>query len=230
MAASPALGREWTDVTGEFQTEADMVSADATRVLLRKPDGQEISVALSRLCAADYLFVSEFLRASGVQSVSVPQPQMSEQYFNPFDPPADLVEETKAKGAIDFSYKMLLEDDRISTDIFRSISKVISDEKKKPWHFPALALIGGSIWVLSSLWFIYIAFNVSAGWGFGQLVADFLSCLLGFPGIVFAAIVLSKNPLEARGPFLIKLVGFLICAAAPFFIPSSEIPPPPSLY
>ena len=55
--ATAAVGGEnyrvWTDATGKFKIEATIVEQDATKVVLRKRNGETISVPLSKLSADD---------------------------------------------------------------------------------------------------------------------------------------------------------------------------------
>jgi len=55
--AAFAKERMWTDATGEFQVSAELVDVDGNRVVLRRPDGQQIDVPLERLSAADRAFI-----------------------------------------------------------------------------------------------------------------------------------------------------------------------------
>ncbi len=53
--------RTWSDSTGKFKVEAELVSAQDGKVQLRKVDGKEITVPLKRLTEADQAFVKESL-------------------------------------------------------------------------------------------------------------------------------------------------------------------------
>lgn len=48
-----AGARTWKDASGKFEIEAEFVSADSTMVVLKKADGTEVEIALSKLSAAD---------------------------------------------------------------------------------------------------------------------------------------------------------------------------------
>jgi len=58
-AAQPGLAREWTDATGKFKIEAELIAVRNDKVILEKPDGSVITVPLDKLSAAD----QEFLRS-----------------------------------------------------------------------------------------------------------------------------------------------------------------------
>lgn len=49
--------RVWTDSTGKFTVEADLIQCDDESVVLRKPSGEEIEVSLLRLSAVDRAFL-----------------------------------------------------------------------------------------------------------------------------------------------------------------------------
>lgn len=51
--------REWTDVSGKFSFEAELVSYSDQHVILKMPDERLVSVALDQLSDADRQFVSE---------------------------------------------------------------------------------------------------------------------------------------------------------------------------
>lgn len=57
--ATAVSARTWTDSSGNFQVEAELVSVDDDRVTLRKEDGQVIAVPLKRLSAADRKFLAD---------------------------------------------------------------------------------------------------------------------------------------------------------------------------
>ena len=51
--AYPVSARKWTDRTGKFSTEADLVHVKDGKAILKKSDGKVIAVPLDRLSAAD---------------------------------------------------------------------------------------------------------------------------------------------------------------------------------
>ena len=66
IQASYTDGREWSDKDKNYTQEAELVSFNpaAGTVKLRKPDGDTVSVAISKLCTDDV----EFIRSWTVQS------------------------------------------------------------------------------------------------------------------------------------------------------------------
>src|SRR5262245_30166152 len=54
-----ADGREWTDASGKFRIEAELVAVRNGKVILEKADGSVITVPLDKLSTAD----QEFLKA-----------------------------------------------------------------------------------------------------------------------------------------------------------------------
>ncbi len=53
IAAFPALARKWTDSTGRYSVEAELVEVKGDNVVLRKADGQTLEVPLVKLSAVD---------------------------------------------------------------------------------------------------------------------------------------------------------------------------------
>lgn len=56
---APAPVREWTDNTGKFKVRATLVQVADGKVTLRKEDGKEIVISLTRLSAADRDFLQQ---------------------------------------------------------------------------------------------------------------------------------------------------------------------------
>ena len=56
-AAPPAEYRTWTNDTGEFKVEAELVSCEFDQVQLRKRDGKVLSLPIGRLSAADQALI-----------------------------------------------------------------------------------------------------------------------------------------------------------------------------
>ncbi|MEX2168994.1 MAG: SHD1 domain-containing protein [Pirellulales bacterium] len=53
LAAEPSWARKWSDTTGKFSVEAELVEVKADKVLLRKAGGSEITVPVARLSQVD---------------------------------------------------------------------------------------------------------------------------------------------------------------------------------
>jgi mono/diheme cytochrome c family protein len=64
----PVRGREWTDVTGKFKVEAELVAVRSGKVFLEKPDGSVITVPLDKLSAGD----QEFLKSKETPPAQAP--------------------------------------------------------------------------------------------------------------------------------------------------------------
>src|SRR5688500_10677205 len=62
-SVSTAESRKWKDATGKFETEAEFVDFADGKVTLKKPDGSDVSVPMTRLSAADQAFVRAELKA-----------------------------------------------------------------------------------------------------------------------------------------------------------------------
>jgi WD40 repeat protein/mono/diheme cytochrome c family protein len=83
-----ASGREWSDATGKFRVEAELVAVRNGKVILEKPDGSVISVPLDKLSATD----QEFLKAQN----SPPKPTITPMPVPPNTPPAPVTAEGAA--------------------------------------------------------------------------------------------------------------------------------------
>lgn len=61
VTASQTRAREWTDSTGRYTVEAELVEVTDDKVLLKKTDGRIVSVPLARLSAADRDYVNSLV-------------------------------------------------------------------------------------------------------------------------------------------------------------------------
>ncbi len=57
LLAAPAAGREWSDASGKFRVEAELVAVRSGKVILEKPNGAIITIPLDRLSQADRDFL-----------------------------------------------------------------------------------------------------------------------------------------------------------------------------
>ena len=53
-----ADSRDWSDITGKYTIRAKLISADGQTVQLKKIDGTQIEVAISRLSSADQVWLT----------------------------------------------------------------------------------------------------------------------------------------------------------------------------
>jgi len=58
VAVSSSWAREWTDSTGKFSVEAELVEVQGEKVILKKADGSVLAVAIARLSEADQQYVT----------------------------------------------------------------------------------------------------------------------------------------------------------------------------
>ena len=58
LAVSPAWARTWTDDTGQFSVEAELVEVKDGKAWLRKSDGKVIAVPLAKLSQSDRDFLA----------------------------------------------------------------------------------------------------------------------------------------------------------------------------
>ena len=56
-ASAAAYGRQWTDRSGSYSVEAELVKVEDGRVHLKKPDGTIVQVPQDRLCDADQRYL-----------------------------------------------------------------------------------------------------------------------------------------------------------------------------
>jgi hypothetical protein len=62
---SPAAPRKWTDDTGRYSVEAELVDVKDGKVVLRKADGTTVEVPLDKLSAADREYLRQAKAAEG---------------------------------------------------------------------------------------------------------------------------------------------------------------------
>lgn len=60
LFCSPLAAREWSDATGSYRVEAELVAVRGSKVVLERKDGNIISVAIARLSAADKAFLKKW--------------------------------------------------------------------------------------------------------------------------------------------------------------------------
>jgi hypothetical protein len=70
LLAVAAVARTWTDATGRYQVEGELVRYEDRWVQLRKPDGMLVPIHVDRLCAADRSFVARWIIANKKPSPS----------------------------------------------------------------------------------------------------------------------------------------------------------------
>ena len=60
MANAPDTIREWSNQSGSFKVEASFVSLENETVVLKRKDGKQVKVPLSRLSAEDRELAESF--------------------------------------------------------------------------------------------------------------------------------------------------------------------------
>ena len=73
LCSTPCFARQWTDSTGKFSVEAELVSLNADTVVLQKANHEVIAIPLDKLSAKD----REYLKSKEVTDA---QEQQSKQY------------------------------------------------------------------------------------------------------------------------------------------------------
>jgi outer membrane protein assembly factor BamB len=59
LVSSIVVARTWTDTTGDFKVEAELLGVEGGLVRLKKEDGTVLSVPIAKLCTADRTFLKE---------------------------------------------------------------------------------------------------------------------------------------------------------------------------
>jgi hypothetical protein len=70
VAASPGWARTWTDVTGKYEVEAEMVELQEDAVVLRTSEGKYSTVLLERLSEADRNYLAQLTKPRWTMNVS----------------------------------------------------------------------------------------------------------------------------------------------------------------
>ena len=78
-ASAIAAGRTWTDHSGKFTIEAELVDIEGETVRLRRPSGDEFTIPLARLSAADQEYVRR--QAAGAAAGDSSQATLDEIEF-----------------------------------------------------------------------------------------------------------------------------------------------------
>lgn len=71
ILGATAFGRKWTDVSGQFSTEATFVELKDGSVILEKTDGLKIIVPLGKLSTADREFIGKLQKSDEVKRVDL---------------------------------------------------------------------------------------------------------------------------------------------------------------
>ncbi|WP_231756680.1 transglutaminase domain-containing protein [Lignipirellula cremea] len=66
-----ASARTWTDATGKFRMEAELVSANDSQVVLKTTDGRELTVPLAQLSRNDRVYLAR-IKAAGTDAPTEP--------------------------------------------------------------------------------------------------------------------------------------------------------------
>jgi len=100
VLASPIVAREWTSRSGGSKTQAELVDVKDGNVILKKSDGSEISVPLSKLSLGDIQYINGVLKSAeeavtggekgsgasaGAETKDIP-PQVADMKLSPVTP------------------------------------------------------------------------------------------------------------------------------------------------
>lgn len=95
LAAAGATARTWTDASGSFTIEAEFVDCENSQVKLRKADGGELTVPLTKLSADDRAYVRQQMRQH--KSTPAETPATDDNPAQPATPPPAHGEQPPAK-------------------------------------------------------------------------------------------------------------------------------------
>jgi hypothetical protein len=81
LPASPATARQWTSRAGGFSVEAELVDVKDGNAILKKTDGSQMSVPLSKLSLGDVRYINEVLKSAeaGITGAKPDAPAATEQ-------------------------------------------------------------------------------------------------------------------------------------------------------
>ena len=65
VIAPAASAREWTDTTGGFSVEAELVEVKDGKVRLKKPSGQIVAVPIAKLSKGDREYIASLVKTKG---------------------------------------------------------------------------------------------------------------------------------------------------------------------
>ncbi|MAS93771.1 MAG: hypothetical protein CMO55_11320 [Verrucomicrobiales bacterium] len=103
---------------------------------------------------------------------------------------------------------------------YSEIKRAIPDSIKHPLISPIFFIVGMIGLPVAAIWFLVVEFKVHLGWGFGQLGANLLSCILFVPGMIVAIVFACMNWRVARKPFTLYIFCFLLLMVGFFMVPS----------
>lgn len=133
--------RTWTDSTGKFSVEAELISFDGGQVVLRTAAGKEIKIALDRLCKEDQLFATKGPVAESpmLNDVSIETTSDSKSKSKGSAKLLPATEATALKELADRFYDDLTTKDRmIARAALTDEAQTLVDEDKSPLaHLPS---------------------------------------------------------------------------------------------
>jgi len=93
--AASASGREWTDASGKFRVEAELVAIRNGKAILEKPDGTVLSIPVDKLSPDD----QAFLKGQGTPAPAATTPATTTPAATPATTPAVTAAPVTAEGA-----------------------------------------------------------------------------------------------------------------------------------
>ncbi len=105
-------------------------------------------------------------------------------------------------------------------EAIEGMANLLPDSMKHPLISMILSLLAIIGIFGASLWFLVKEFEVSLGWGFGQLAANLVSCILFIPGTILAIVFCCLHWQQVRRPVTLFFSGCLIFVLAQLFVPS----------
>ncbi|TWU39899.1 hypothetical protein Q31b_32150 [Novipirellula aureliae] len=96
-----ALGRTWTDQTGQFKVEAELVTVRQGKVYLEKSDGQVSSVPLERLSSADLTYLAGIPKYESQVRARLPKSKLLQPASSPAQPKVTVdIDELTRSGSV----------------------------------------------------------------------------------------------------------------------------------
>jgi len=116
LVASPVAARKWTDNTGKFSVEAELVEVKDDQVVLQKTNGKVITLPVAKLSEADREYLKSLAESDSQPSVgaarvnpSFPDAMTEPPSWNDANTPFDLAEFLKAPPAAENAAPLYLD-------------------------------------------------------------------------------------------------------------------------
>ena len=142
LLTTPVLAHQWTSRSGDFSAEAELIDVKDGNAILKKADGSQVTVPLSKLSLGDVRYISDVLKAADA-GITGTKPKSSIESKSQ----SDAIRQPVATSTIDFSklhyrwkkgqsyvYRVKIKSDRgyysqyYSGDVTYNVKSVAPDE------------------------------------------------------------------------------------------------------